>query len=712
MGRKKKTWKSKLSILLVTAIVLVMWSTPVFARTDGWFYNQLNATEKQYFDSMDKSGGDFRSGDTTVSVSGTDSISQKNVLNRVLMAFLFDNQDIFWINRYYSISGPITGTYFELKLNKKIDWASGERNLASDIAKLKSDVKSIAAEANKKSTTRDKLAYVHDWLTSHNLYNTVAASTENYDIYTSAIAWTPLSALFQGEKPVCEGYSRAFKLICDELNIPCIIVGGWASDGSKSEGHMWNYVEIDKKWYAVDVTWDDPLVAGKNSLVSGYENKDYFLVGSNTQIKKVVSGKTRSIAFGQSHVPDKEEDIGGFNYPTLSKEAYSGGGDTPTPTPAKTVKITGLSIKPSAKSIAKGKTLTLNPVIKNASTATNKELKWTVTKGKAVFVADGKEQKTFTGEGSCTLKCTDAGDITVQVEALDGSKKKASVKITGPKAPTGISIKKPSVKALSRGASANLTASVKPLGTAVYDKVEWKVLKGQASVVSTGKDTAKVTASANAIGDITVQASVKAGNSTKKATYKFTGPKAASSIKITGKKSIEYQKSLALTAKVSPLNTAVYDEVEWTLTGAGKFKESGTNKYTSPAGKDTVNVICTGGGNIKVTAKVKKAKGYAKNTLTIKGPSEVKSIKIQKPKGKNISKLSTGDSFKLSAKTNPAANKVINGTLVWTSSDEKVATVDKATGQVTCVGKGTATIYASTATGKKVSGNIKLKVVK
>ena len=38
----------------------------------------------------------------------------------------------------------------------------------------------------------------------------------------------------------------------------------------------------DGKWYGADITWDDPVVAGKTGAVSGAENEDYLLVGSST----------------------------------------------------------------------------------------------------------------------------------------------------------------------------------------------------------------------------------------------------------------------------------------------------------------------------------------------------------------------------------------------------------------------------------------------
>lgn len=79
------------------------------------------------------------------------------------------------------------------------------------------------------------------------------------------------------DDPVCEGYARAFKLVCDKLKIPCVLVSG--------AGHMWNYVQVDingngtAKWYLLDATWDDPTGgANEGSDKSGNENWNYFLL--------------------------------------------------------------------------------------------------------------------------------------------------------------------------------------------------------------------------------------------------------------------------------------------------------------------------------------------------------------------------------------------------------------------------------------------------
>ena len=58
---------------------------------------------------------------------------------------------------------------------------------------------------------------------------------------------------------VCDGYARAFQLLCRKVGIRAMIVEGEsASPGSTTAvGHAWNVVQINGKYYHTDVTWDD-----------------------------------------------------------------------------------------------------------------------------------------------------------------------------------------------------------------------------------------------------------------------------------------------------------------------------------------------------------------------------------------------------------------------------------------------------------------------
>lgn len=59
--------------------------------------------------------------------------------------------------------------------------------------------------------------------------------------------------MFVDGKAVCEGYSKAFQLLCNKAKIDCVLLSGTAD----SDNHAWNGVKIGGDWYQIDVTWDD-----------------------------------------------------------------------------------------------------------------------------------------------------------------------------------------------------------------------------------------------------------------------------------------------------------------------------------------------------------------------------------------------------------------------------------------------------------------------
>ena len=96
------------------------------------------------------------------------------------------------------------------------------------------------------SPAQQELA-VHDWIIDHAAYDEAHASPNRSH---------PYGLLVEGQA-ICMGYANTFQLFMDLLDIPCVTVIG--ASGDSREDHAWNLVELDGDWYAVDVTWDDPL---------------------------------------------------------------------------------------------------------------------------------------------------------------------------------------------------------------------------------------------------------------------------------------------------------------------------------------------------------------------------------------------------------------------------------------------------------------------
>lgn len=255
-------------------------------------------------------------------------------------AFDREHPEVFWLTGQTSYS-YLAGVSFSLKgstctVSYKADmviWLQyagydirdyhyrTKADLTAGIATRDAAIQQILAGCPTDSVYK-QIVYINDALTARNAYNS-AVATGKPD-YASSLAWKSISAL-EGNVgaygPVCEGYARAFQVLCDQLQIPCVLVDGPAVDSltDTAESHMWNYVQVDGGWYAVDVTWNDPFVSyAPTEKVSGSECHRWMLLGSDT---RVATGLT----FLDSHrVVNRvrNEGLAFINGPELEKNTY------------------------------------------------------------------------------------------------------------------------------------------------------------------------------------------------------------------------------------------------------------------------------------------------------------------------------------------------------------------------------------------------------
>ena len=110
-------------------------------------------------------------------------------------------------------------------------------------------------------TDFEKELAVHDWIIDWAEYDSDTLSHAS-DFEPDPDNDNPYGLLVN-QKAVCMGYTSTFQLLMDMLGIECITVEGTAY--GETEAHAWNQVQLDGEWYAVDVTWDDPVSFGRVS---------------------------------------------------------------------------------------------------------------------------------------------------------------------------------------------------------------------------------------------------------------------------------------------------------------------------------------------------------------------------------------------------------------------------------------------------------------
>ena len=203
-------------------------------------------------------------------------------------AFYADHPDIFYVD-FSALTVRVTEsagvyhlylgagrypTYYTTGFSSEADVEAALKEYNAELAKL------IEA-GSAKSDPREQVIAVHDYLTHHVTYrDELAVAPENMGFVRTAYG-----ALVKQEG-VCESYTRAFKAAMDALGIPCVMVSGVYRHSDKIlEAHIWNEVCIDGRWYAVDVTMDDPVNPKKGQYdkagEDGYENRQYLLVGED-----------------------------------------------------------------------------------------------------------------------------------------------------------------------------------------------------------------------------------------------------------------------------------------------------------------------------------------------------------------------------------------------------------------------------------------------
>lgn len=261
----------------------------ILVKEDAYFYNQLDETGKKIYGVLERNIDNLKTGTYTIDLGTTfndllHEANGKEILNTSYQAawdaFLADNPNIFYIDitKIYLYTKTITTgskTRYEISIgnNNESYFAQGFTSVEQvnealyNIENIKNEILSTISTNN----TYEKVKKIHDWLVDNVEYDTTLNRIHAHNIYGTLVE----------RNVVCEGYAKTFKYLLDEINIPCVIVTGTGTDDEgKTENHAWNYVRINNAWYAVDVTWDDPIIVGNGKLTGKHKYK-YFLKGYN-----------------------------------------------------------------------------------------------------------------------------------------------------------------------------------------------------------------------------------------------------------------------------------------------------------------------------------------------------------------------------------------------------------------------------------------------
>ncbi|MBQ1272585.1 MAG: hypothetical protein IIY12_03715 [Clostridia bacterium] len=191
--------------------------------------------------------------------AGIESVTQKitlsqkltaNEFNLVLNCYLADYPQHFWLGKswnYETIGGKVSACLPSYTMDAATK--------AKEQKKFNDTVNSFLADINKNMTQFEIEKTLHDRLILACRYDESAHAHDAYGALVEGVA-------------VCEGYSRAFEHLCRSVGIQTLYVTGSSLNPATGieEGHAWNIVKIDGKYYHTDTTWDDAGEPNKDNL--------------------------------------------------------------------------------------------------------------------------------------------------------------------------------------------------------------------------------------------------------------------------------------------------------------------------------------------------------------------------------------------------------------------------------------------------------------
>jgi len=273
-----------------------------------YFRSQLSSFEKMIYDGLNtiSKPAVIKKFDFDLKNLKSKGIKVSNIQkysSRGVGALVRDHPEFWWIKKYNIKMSQTSDRKYVTQIKVTIQSDFDPKEINESKTKIKNKAVSIANNAKKKKNTYNRLLYIHDYLVKYIKYKD--GEKFSYNLY---------GALYKSAS-ACEGYAESFAYIARLISVPTICV--------TSNSHKWNYVYLKSKWFAVDVTFDDPTVNGKTYAVGESKNlsRKFFLVGKNTKVK---GSKTYNTYSNRKLVTYLEfPNATGFSFPTLSNTAYA-----------------------------------------------------------------------------------------------------------------------------------------------------------------------------------------------------------------------------------------------------------------------------------------------------------------------------------------------------------------------------------------------------
>ena len=248
---------------------------------------------------------------TVAEISG---FNIKQLMNKLLIDMPYD---LYWFDKTKGVSANYAPyndgsiAYIELTFGISKDYAVADNASSLDTAKTGAATAAAAKAAqvvakNQGKGTYSKLVAYADYIKNAVSYNYAAADKNNN--YSYGDPWQLIYVFDENPDTnvVCEGYSKAFKYLCDltwtgsDPEVACYLPTGTMDGGTGAGLHMWNIVSIGGANYLTDITNCDSGTTGAPDQLflcgaEGSVDASYAAATTNGTVTYVYDQNTKDI---------------------------------------------------------------------------------------------------------------------------------------------------------------------------------------------------------------------------------------------------------------------------------------------------------------------------------------------------------------------------------------------------------------------------------
>lgn len=226
-----------------------------------YHYLKLDRREQSYYKKIIET---VTSGGSSVKPSPFIGSEQ---ITKIATAVNYDHPELFYVDfRHLNFVGTPMGVVYQINYSLRTAIRSV---IAEQVEKKIAEILDAAANSNLRGEY-EKCRWIHNYLVRNTKYNFEALRRP--DDYPDS--FSAKGAIVDG-LAVCEGISKAFKLLCDRLGVDAMVAFGTSTQDNFGVDipHAWNIVKFDNEYTHVDVTWDIGM-----SGTSKYTRYDYFCI--------------------------------------------------------------------------------------------------------------------------------------------------------------------------------------------------------------------------------------------------------------------------------------------------------------------------------------------------------------------------------------------------------------------------------------------------